>query len=1259
MACSTIFGQAVQKKIVLNWRGIQTIQGINYVELKALVADGLSNNAAKNYTPEYFEKFPLPSNIGSCEILVTNTEWESISSSQLDLLTFPLVPTETLTPVVETGTERGVKMAMLTLVPVVMNPEGGLMRLKSFTIDLVYVTAKEPVPGFKSSAYASHSVLSNGNWYKVQLNKTGIYKVTYADIQSMGVDMTSVNPAHIRVFGNGGGLLPEANSVFRHDDLAENAIKVVSANAGVFAPGDYILFYGTSPDKIVYNVNAKKFEHVKNIYSDYAYYYLNFDGAAGLRIEDEQSSMLPSDYTCNSFFESVFYEKDEVNFIKSGKDWVGERMDATTNVFELPEFTFQNLAPGKQAWVKYRIAARASSITNFDVKVNGTTVSSPSVSAFGNYNYASDRIETRTFYPVTDKVKISFQYNGGGTTIGWLDWVELNICRELKFTGGQMAFADPVSVSEGRVTSFQMQSSSPDVTIWDVTDPVNVKRVAAELQGTVSKFALPTDSIKQFVAWDNSQFHSVTFAEKVVNQDLHGIASADLLIVTHKDYLDQANRLADHHRIVDGMSVTVATNEQVYNEFSSGSPDIIAIRDFARMLYHRPEAGNKLHYLLLFGDGSFDFKDRVPANTNRVLTFQTKESLNSVYSYASDDFFGLLDTIEGYDGVGLIDIGIGRFPVNTPEQARVAVDKSIFYATNSEASLGDWRNKLCFVSDDGNGNTHFRQVENQICPLIEEIAPVYNVNKVYLDAFKQVSTPSGQRCPDANSAIKSNVENGVLVMNYTGHGGETGWADEGILSVREIDSWTNYNNMPVFMTATCEFSRYDDPVRVSAGEHVFLNPVGGGVALFTTTRLANAGTNIGLTLYFYDTLFARYNGEYPRFGDVIAHAKNKIGGNDAALIRNFVLLGDPALRLAYPKFNVITTQINGKDVALAADTISAMEPVEIKGIIADESGNKLSGFTGIMDVKVFDKERNMLTLGSEPGDWPDNYTVQDNYIYQGRATVSNGDFTVNFIVPRDIDYSYGPGKISYYANDKLTDANGYCKQIVIGGSGNESSDNTGPQIELFMDNLNFKDGGITGDSPMLIANLHDENGINTISNAIGHDIVATIDGDNSSSVVLNSYYSAHLDSYKSGVVNYKFQQLSEGEHTLTLKVWDVFNNSSEATIHFVVSKNIQITITGMSAYPNPFRGEVNVSFEINLFDSPLKAHLEIFNINGALVSRTDPKTLLAQGYNAGVLTWDGRSASGEAVKPGVYLVSIRASNGKSETVKALRLVKLQ
>ncbi len=1250
--------QGVQKKVIINWHGVQPVQGQQYEAVQALCADGLSNNATKNFTPEYYEKFILPANTGSCDVLITHAEWEVIPGDQLSQLTYALLPDSMLNPVLKTGTERGVTMAMLHLVPLVLNPEGGIMRLKSFTIDLVYIPLQTENAAFKLTPAVSHSVLAKGNWYKIQLNKTGIYKVTYSDLQTMGVDMATVTPGSIRLFGNGGGLLPEANSVPRADDLTENALSVVTANANVFGPGDFFLFYGTGPDRILYNNVSRKFSHSLHIYSDYTYYFLNFDSGQGLRMEDQGQSSSAATYVSTGFTEGIFYEKDLLNLVNSGKDWVGERMDVNFPDFELPAYTFPHIKAGKQAWISYHLLAKTTALTDFTVKINGNTISSPVMTTPSGNDFASERTENKSFFPESDNVDISFRFNGKGEAIGWLDWVELNIPRDLVFTSGQMAFADPASVVAGAVTEFQLQAPSAATTIWEVTKPLKVRRVLSGFQDGICKFVLKTDSIRQFVAFDNTSFLTATFAGKVPNQDLHGIAAANMLIVTHKDYLSQSERLAEHHRITDGYSVTVATNEQVYNEFSSGAPDISAIRDFARRLYQIPGQG-KLQFLLLFGDGSFDFKDRIPENTNRVLTFQSKESLSTVESVVSDDFFGLLDENEGNDGSGYIDIGIGRFPVSNAEQAKTVVDKSLFYAGNSEATLGDWRNKLCFVADDGNINYHFLQVEKQICPGIDAIAPVYNLNKIYIDGFRQISTPSGQRCPDANSAIKTDIENGVLVMNYTGHGGEKGWADENILSVREIDSWTNYNHMPVFFTATCEFSRFDNPGMLSAGEHVLLNPAGGSVALFTTTRPAQASTNLGLTESFYDTIFSGSDNNYPRFGNAIAHAKNEVARQESALyIRNFLLLGDPALWLAYPKNRVVTTSINGNALGTDTDTIPAMTPVEVKGMITDVSGDKLTDFNGIVDVKVFDKVRTMQTLGTDPGDSPNNYTVQDNYIYQGRASVTNGDFSVKFIVPRDIDYSFGPGKISYYAHNGKTDANGFTRQMVIGGSGISTSDTTGPRISLFINDLNFINNGITGDTPLLIAQLNDESGINTISNAIGHEIVATLDGNNSASVALNRYYSADLDSYRSGVVKYKFSQLAAGIHTLTLKAWDVFNNSSEAAISFEVIKDIQLNITHMSVFPNPFRDEVKVDFEINLFDAPVTAHLEIFTMNGSLVNSTADELLLTQGYSAGRLSWDGCSISGMPVTPGIYLICIRAKSGTSETVKASRLVRM-
>jgi len=1252
------YAQSLQRKLIVEWQGAQSMNTFNSDTVIVLKAKGLINDPSLGYTPIYTSHFPLPEGIADCDILLTHTQWEAITEETMAGLTFPIQYTDVLSPIVKKGMLRGKTQAMLSVNPIVKNPDGGLMRLTSCIIDVVYM------PAIKSTEvltpiYASKSLLAEGNWYKIKLNKTGVYKLSYADMVAMGVNMNGLNPANIRLFGYGGTMLPEANHVSRFDDMQENAIQVVSANSSTFVAGDYILFYATAPDAITFNKISKKFEHTKHLYADYSYYYLNFDSGPGLRIAEQAQTTKAPNYNSVGFFEGGFHEKDLFNFIKSGKRWVGERMDASNPILELPEYTFKNLIPGKQAYIRYRLTARSKASTSFKVYVNDKLISSPTIPSYsGDYQYATERIEIRSFVPDSDKIKIKFEYVGGGSSIAWLDWLEINVQRELSFTGGQMAFSDLISTGTGNVTDFQLKNSNSAVSIWDVSIPTRVTKVNSTFTGGISRFVLTTDSLRQFVALDNTSFLAATFVEKVANQNLHGIAATDMLIVVYKDYIDQARRLADFHRTHDNLQVEVVTNEQIYNEFSSGSADICAIRDFVRMLYQRPSTG-KLKYLLLFGDGSYDYKDVHAGNTNRILTFQTEESLNSTASFQSDDFFGLLDTNEGYDAFGLIDIGIGRFPVSSKEQAKNAVDKTIFYATNQPKSLGDWRNNICLIADDEDGNTHLGQVEDEIVPTIEGKDKTYNLEKIYLDSYRQLSVPGGQRYPDVNKAISDQIENGVLLIGYTGHGGEVGWALEGILTVREINSWTNWDKLPVFMTATCEFSRFDDPERVSAGEYVFLNPVGGGAALFTTSRLANAGVNIGLTVAFYDTLFSQTNGEYPRFGDVIAYAKNLTGGNEADWVRNFVLLGDPVLRLANPKYNVVTTEINGMPVGLNTDTISAMSAVEIKGIVTDNNGSKLTDFNGEVNVKVFDKPRELTTLENDPTSPARNFSVQDNLIYQGISRVSNGDFSCNFIVPRDIDYSFGKGKISYYAQNGIEDASGYSTSLTIGGSGVAGNDNTGPQIKLYMDNLSFKDGGATGPDPVLLAYLTDENGINTTGNGIGHDIVATLDNDVSNAFVLNKFYRADLDSYTSGVVTYKFFGLSEGLHTLTLKVWDVYNNSSLATITFEVKADFQIQIVDITTQPNPFIEQVEVAFNLNMTNEPINTLIEIFNVNGSLVRSIGPKQMLSQGNKVGPIVWDGLDYHGARVKQGIYIINIIVKTAQSETMKATRVIKFR
>ncbi|NTV82937.1 MAG: type IX secretion system sortase PorU, partial [Bacteroidales bacterium] len=619
-----------------------------------------------------------------------------------------------------------------------------------------------------------------------------------------------------------------------------------------------------------------------------------------------------------------------------------------------------------------------------------------------------------------------------------------------------------------------------------------------------------------------------------------------------------------------------------------------------------------------------------------------EESLIIVYSIASDDYYGFLDG----PGDNLLDIGIGRFPVQTVEQATIAVDKIIHYATNSEIVMKDWRNVLCFVADDEDGNLHLRQAE-EMADYVDTNYGVYNIDKIYVDAFPQASTPGGQRSPEVNLAINNRIDKGCLIMNYTGHGGEVGWGHERFLENSDINSWTNYDHMPIFITATCEFSRYDDPERTSAGEYAYLNPQGGAIAMFTTARATFGGSNFNLNTALFDYMFEENNGEYYRFGDLIRLAKNNGGvdGND----KKFILLGDPALHLAYPKSDIITTRINDEDVSMQPDTLQALKKITIEGEVINSTWNGNIPFNGTVYPIVFDKPSQITTLGSDPTSYQNMFEIQNNILYKGKAQVTDGKFSFTFIVPKDIAYQYGFGKISYYAANDELDAHGFYDNIMVGGLDQSvEPDNAGPRIELFMNNPYFVFGGITDENPDMLAYVSDASGINTVGTGIGHDIVATLDGNTEKPIILNEFYESDLDSYTSGTIRYPIYGLEEGLHTLSLKVWDVFNNSTEASIEFTVVSSERFMISELGNYPNPFNDKTSFIFSHNQAEGELDVKLNIYNLNGQIV-KTFETSIIPTGYRSQPIDWDGSADSGVPLAKGMYIYRVIVRNEQGQT----------
>jgi hypothetical protein len=586
-----------------------------------------------------------------------------------------------------------------------------------------------------------------------------------------------------------------------------------------------------------------------------------------------------------------------------------------------------------------------------------------------------------------------------------------------------------------------------------------------------------------------------------------------------------------------------------------------------------------------------------------------------------------------------VDVGVGRFVVSTAEQAKTMVDKTIFYATNSAAVMGDWRNIICLIADDEDSNLHFGDAED-LATIIDTTNHALNIDKIYLDAYQQVSTPSGERYPDVTLDINNRIERGALIVNYVGHGGEGGLAHERIMTVNDINSWENPENVPVFITATCEFSYFDNPERISAGEYISLNPNGGGIALFTTTRATYAGANFDLNRNFYKFALQRVNGEYLRMGDMIRLAKNASGSVENK--SKFTLIGDPALKIAFPQENVITAKINNISIEEVVDTIKALSKVTISGEIRDQAGNKLSTFDGILSPTVFDKPSKFSTLGNDPASYPAEFYIQKNPLYKGKTTIKGGEWEFTFIAPKDIAYQYGFGKISYYARNEHLDANGYFSEVMVGGyNENAEADYEGPLVDLFMNDMNFKRGGLTDENPDLLAMIFDENGINTVGNGIGHDIIATLDGEET--FVLNNYYEAELDNYQEGSIRYPFHALSNGKHTLSLKVWDIYNNSTSATTEFIVAESIDMALNDLINFPNPFGESTTFAFEHNQTEQPLDITIQIYSLSGQLVATLND-IYYAGGYRYQSVSWDGTDNNGNKLHEGMYIYRVLVRN---------------
>lgn len=1125
---------------------------------------------------------------------------------------------------------------------------GRAYRINKFTITFI---PQSSLKAIKTNTI-NNSVLNSGKWYKIKIKNDGVYKITYSQIKKLGF----VKPENVRIYGNGGAMLSYNTNTNRPNDLQENSISIEKGSDNVFNDGDFIIFYGHSTIKWYYDETKNRFVHTVHKYSDYNYYFIT-EGASGPKIIQNESSFANFNQTSISFDDFDFHESDEVNVIHSGREWYGDVI--STNQTKTFSFLFPNIETSEDAYFYYNVISRASSMSYINFKVNSTSTQE----AFGlvDLNNTTGQFANEAIGELAFKTKegnnnisiaISLETNSERAE-GYINFFGVNVRRKLILDGNLLKFRDSKNVGVGNITKYSIQNSNSDIEVWNITSEINPQRANTIYSSNLTTFISSSDSLKEFVAFNKKSVLGIEDSnfELIDNQNIHGESTPDMIIVCPNDtgFINQAKRLAKHRKDHDGLNSYIITLDKIYNEFSSGVKDITAIRDMIKMFFDK-ETG-KLKYVLLFGDGTFINKQTVNKNNNYVPTYESGNSINYSSSYVTDDFYGWMNS-KNNEALNLIEVGIGRLPVKSKEEAENVVNKIISY--DDPLNDGEWQNQLCFIGDDQDGNTHEWQAD-KMAEYVDNNYPYFVIQKIYLDAYLQQNTALGTRYPEVNEAINKRINDGSLIINYTGHGSEILLAHEHIIEIPAIRSWTNATKLPLIVTATCEFGRFDNfnlqdgKEQTSAGEEVLLNANGGSVALLTTSRVVYSDENAMLNNAFYKYVFSKNEEGVPqRLGDVIRLTKNEIVNPQNPSINrlNFSLLGDPSTTLAYPKeIRIKTDSINGKSIN-NVDTLNALNLVRIAGHVENKSGNIKKDFNNNINVTIYDKVSYLTTLVNDEDSYPFTFKQRNSIIYKGVVKSDSGYFNFTFPIPLDIKYNYDFGKIIYFATDSLTTYSGANSNFIIGGLDNTvERDYTSPDIKLFMNDTNFISGGITNSNPKVLVILSDENGINTTGAGIGHDLTAILDNDFANMFTLNDYFKTDLNNYKKGSALYPLYNLEQGKHSIKAVGWDIFNNPSEKSIDFEVLGTNGLIVKKINNYPNPFSTKTYFVIEHNWPEKEINIEIKIFDLTGKVIT-----VLKASGYSAGFRTspleWNGMDSNGHLIHNGIYLYKVYISDNK-------------
>jgi hypothetical protein len=1114
------------------------------------------------------------------------------------------------------------------------------------------------------SRYAGSSVLSKGNWTQLRVTENAVYKLTYEDLKNMKID----DPAKVKIYGYGGWVLDQDFTKPFVDDLPEVAVYMNKGSDNVFGPGDFLLFYGRGPVKWTYNSTTDIFEHQNNPYSTYGTYFVT-ESEQGPKELPSQDSYAGGGATVNTFDDYLIHERDSIAILHSGRELFGESFVGKNT------WSFSYTVPGITSDAgKVRLSFVAATKTDLPVSLsvgdtqltlNVSPISGDYVKAFlanGMQEWTGEKKEQFT---------VSVSYNPNGQLVANLNYFTLNMKRRLRFyDNGFTLFRNKESLQSD--VKYVIENAGTQCQVWNITGNFDAKLVKTVQEGNNLSFGAEKNTVLQeYVLVDASKSFPtpeiVDKDKKLKNQDLHALPATDMVIIAPEAYYSYAEKLAEKHKEQQGFRVSVVQPEWIYNEFSSGTPDASAYRRFMKMFYDRAEnEEDRPKYLLLYGDGFFDNRhltaDGLKMNPKYyLLTYQFVESLDETHSYGTDDYFGFLDDDEGLSlGQDKLDIGIGRFPVSSVEQAENALNKVINYMENKDYSL--WKNTVIFTADDTGTDAFcsFAKLANSLADYMENNHPQYMVTKSYMDAFQAADLNGKKTYPDAKSKLLNTMKTGCFLMNYTGHGSPTSMSAEDMMNIRDIRQMSFENHLPIWITATCDFGRFDE-VATSAGEEVFLNKKSAGIALYTTTRVVYSSGNQTVNEKLIRNIFSKTNGKHATLGDIIRQSKSEIEANDFNKL-NFVLLGDPALKLNYPEWEVVLDNINGVSVE-EKDTINfrAMDKIKMEGRIVNEEGNIINDFTGNLQATVFDGKQTIesvttQTINGEKTHW--TFTDYSNAVYKGNNAVENGRFSVSFTIPKDISYTTDQGKMNFYASDKTNhrDAAGSFLNYTLSGTNDDFDPNkVGPEIRyMFLNTESFRDGDNVNESPFFHARVSDENGINMAGSGLGHDITICIDRNPVWTYPLNEYYQPENDT--AGMIGFPIPELPAGKHELALKVWDIQNNSSSDTLRFNVIKGLKPELFDIDAWPNPAKVETFFHLTHNRPETTMEVEIRVYDLMGRSIWTY--QQMGSSGYLQTLpIEWTLNNNGGRRVSPGIYIYQaiIKTPEGE-EATKSKKLI---